>query len=123
MPSKQGIGDNQSMSTGYTRDSQEWLPDREIELLNMERATEPELTDATHARKILSDAAPKAARAIAWMAVNSANESIRLRAAQYVIDGVVGGNFKAEGGEDDILLALVNQLQENDGKPQPGRIY
>lgn len=106
----------------YTRDSQEWLPDEEIELLVVERIARPEMTDAEQARDILTKAAPKAAASVAWLALYSNNENVRLRASQYIIDGVVGGTFKGTGGEDDVLMALVNKLAENDPAPQ-GKIY
>jgi len=100
------------------RNDQEWLPDEALEIINCERITDPpERNDVDRAKTILERAVPMAAKSVAWLALHSGNEQVRLRASQYIIDGVIGGAWKTTGGEDDLLMALVNQLQENDDKP------
>lgn len=96
------------------RNSQEWIPDDALRLLNMERVVAPERTNEELAREILMTAAPMAAQSVAWLSVHAGAEAIRLKASQYIIDGVVGGGFKATGGVDDALMALVSQLSAND---------
>jgi hypothetical protein len=104
----------------------EWVPDEMLARLNMQRVVEAELTDEELARKILMQAAPGAAQSVAWLSSYAGNENVRLSAAKYIIDGVIGGGFKVTGGADDLLIALVNKLADNDaersdaGMPQRG---
>jgi hypothetical protein len=98
----------------FDRDDQTWLPDKYVEALVCERVAEPEVSDEERARKVLIEAAPLAARSIKWLALYSGNENVRLRAAQYIIDGVVGGTWKGSGSEDDLLLQFVAQLHEDE---------
>jgi len=51
---------------------------------------------------------------VAFLAVNAGQETVRLSASRYIIDGVVGGGFRSDGGEDDKLMQLLAQLAEND---------
>ena len=96
----------------------DWLPDEALANLQTERAVYPEKTNEELARDILMTAAPMAAQSVAHLAMYAGNENVRLAAARYIIDGVVGGGFKASGGQDDVLLALVKRLAENDPEPQ-----
>ena len=98
-------------------DDREWLPDAALDALQCERAVQPDQTDEELARKILMTAAPMAAQSVAHLSVHASAENIRLAAAKYIIDGIVGGGFKASGGQDDMLLALVTRLQANDPEP------
>jgi hypothetical protein len=91
-----------------------WVPDEYLEALVTERVVEPDLTHEEQARKILMKAAPMAASSVAHLSVHGRDERVRFQAAKYIIDGVVGGGFKVEGGVDDTLMALVLRLQEND---------
>jgi hypothetical protein len=104
------------------RTSKDWLPDEAIETIVCERITEPELTDEQLARRILMRAAPGAAKNVAHLAMYSTSEQIRLAASRYIIDGVVGGTFKGEGGEQDVLLSLVQQLAANDPAERNARM-
>ena len=74
----------------------------------------PDRTNMELAREILTDAAPMAAQSLAFLSTHAANESIRLKAAQYIIDGVVGGSWSSGGAGEDLLMALVSKLAEND---------
>lgn len=92
----------------------EWVPDSVLDILKCEKIAAPDKTDEERAREILMQAAPAAAMSVAFLAVNAGQETVRLAASRYIIDGVVGGNFKKEGGEDDALMQLLAQLAEND---------
>jgi copper homeostasis protein CutC len=61
-----------------------------------------------------------AAKSVAWLSANATAEQVRLAASKYIIDGVVGGGFNAAGNVDDMLMALVSQLAENDVEPVDG---
>jgi diadenosine tetraphosphate (Ap4A) HIT family hydrolase len=98
-----------------------WVPDEALELLNMERVLEPELTHEETARRILMSAAPMAAQSVAHLSVHGRDERIRFTAAKYIIDGVVGGGFKGSGDVDDMLMALVIKLQDNDAAAEQMR--
>jgi len=92
----------------------EWTPDEELLKLQCERVLAPEKTNLELAREILTTAAPMAAQSVAFLSTHAANENIRLKASQYIIDGVVGGAWRGEGDIDDMLMALVAKLGEND---------
>jgi hypothetical protein len=91
-----------------------WIPDAAIANLQQERIVRPDKTNMELARELLTDAAPMAAQSLAWLSTHAANESIRLKASQYIIDGVVGGAWSAGNAGDDLLMALVSQLAKND---------
>lgn len=93
---------------------EEWVPDSALNYIKCERIAKPEVTDEERARNILTRAAPMAAMSVAYLAVSAAQENVRLAASKYIIDGVVGGGFKANGDEDDKLMQLLAQLAEND---------
>src|SRR5689334_10014239 len=95
---------------------EEWAPEAEIAKLQMERITAPDKTHLELARDILTSAAPMAAQSLAHLSTHAANESIRMKASQYIIDGVVGGAWGSGDVEQDLLMALVTKLGENDPK-------
>jgi len=98
---------------GMTRE--DWVPAEALAALQMERVVNPTKTNMELAREILTSAAPMAAQSVAHLSTHAANENIRLKASQYIIDGVVGGGFSSNGeGIDDMLMALVAKLGEND---------
>jgi len=96
------------------RDSQEWISDEALAAINMERILEPDKTHEEIAREILMSSAPMAAKSVAWLSAHASAEQVRLAASKYIIDGVVGGGFKAAGSVDDLLMSLVSQLASND---------
>lgn len=96
----------------------DWIPDEALAALQCERVVHPEKTHEELARDILMSAAPMAAQSVAHLSVHAGNENVRLSAAKYIIDGVVGGGFKAQGSVDDMLLALVQGLADNDPQLQ-----
>jgi len=98
------------------RKSTEWISDDALAAINMERIVRPALTHEELAREILMMSAPMAAKSVAWLSAHATAEQIRLKASQYIIDGVVGGGFAVSGGADDMLMALVSQLANNDIK-------
>jgi hypothetical protein len=74
----------------------------------------PEKTDAEVARDILMRGAPIAAASVVHLAAHARAENVRLAAARYVVDGILGGGFNFGINVDDNLLALVTQLADND---------
>jgi hypothetical protein len=92
-----------------------WIPDDELEALNLERIAKPDQTDEELARAILMTAAPMAAKSIAHLSVHATAEQVRLAASKYIIDGVVGGGFKSTSEEGDILMGLLHRIAANDG--------
>jgi hypothetical protein len=98
-----------------------WLPSSQLDLLKCERIERPEVTDAELARERLMRAAPLAAASVAHLAIHGRTEQIRLAASKYIIDGVVGGGFSADGHVDDVLLALVSKLADNDSAAEQMR--
>jgi len=104
------------------RNSQEWCSDEALAAIQTEKIVRPELTHEELAREILMTAAPMAAQSVAWLSAHALAEQVRLAASRYIIDGVVGGGFKStSGGADDLLMALVKQLADNDVEPMQGR--
>ena len=94
---------------------EEWIPEAELMKLKTERVVNPEKTHLELARDILTSAAPMAAQSLAHLSTHAANESIRMKASQYIIDGVVGGAWGTGDADSDLLMALVGKLAENDG--------
>ena len=103
------------------RNSQEWVSDEALAAIQTARIVYPDKTNEELARDTLMSAAPMAAQSVAWLSVHATAEAIRLKASQYIIDGVVGGGFKNGGGPDDLLMALVTELGRNDVEPMPNR--
>lgn len=102
------------MSTNRPRVSDDvWQPDHEIDLLLAESVVDG-LSAEQKARQILTQNAPMAAKSVVWLSKYASAEAIRLKASQYILDGVVGGGFKSDSPEDDQLIALVRRLAEND---------
>lgn len=91
----------------------EWVPDSALESIKCERMMKPDQTPAELARAILMSAAPMAAQSLAWLSVHAGQEAIRLKASQYLIDGVLGDKWAGAGNVDDVLMALVRQLADN----------
>lgn len=101
---------------GSTRESQEWLPDEVLDIINTERVVredEPGYNENS-AKEIMRRAAPGAARSVSWLAMYSNNEQVRLKASQYVLDGVLGGKYAAGDSEDDVIAGLLAKLVAND---------
>lgn len=90
-----------------------WQPQHLIEQMLAEDVVAPKSSEEK-AREILTKAAPLAAHSVVWLSKYASAEQIRLRASQYILDGVVGGGFKANGEGDDELIALIKRLQDND---------
>ena len=63
-----------------------WDSDEAIESLKMERALHTDETNENLTRRLLEEAAPSAAQSIIHMALHSANDNTRLRAATYITD-------------------------------------
>lgn len=93
-----------------------WQPQALIDMMLAESVVEPEKTPEQKAREILTRGAPIAAHSVVWLAKYASAEAVRLRASQYIIDGVVGGGFSAKDDEDDQLIALIKRLQDNDDR-------
>jgi len=92
-----------------------WCPKEALENLKLERAVYPEKTDAEMAREILMRGAPIAAASVVHLSAHAKTENVRFAASRYIVDGIVGGAFNTNGeGIDDMLLALVSKLSEND---------
>jgi hypothetical protein len=91
-----------------------------IEMMLAESVVEPEVTPEERARKILTKGAPMAAQSVVWLSKYAAQESVRLSAAKYIVDGVVGGGFKSNSVEDDTLIALLSRLEDNDQRVEIG---
>lgn len=103
------------------RNSQEWVPDSVLAMINAERVYAPAKSNEELAREILMNSAPMAAKSVAWLSAHATAEQVRLAASKYIIDGVVGGGFNVSGGADDLLMNLVAQLAHNDVEPLPNR--
>lgn len=83
----------------------DWIPDEDLEAVNLERALKPTLTPAELANEILNEAAPQAAMTIVRLATSpQVNERVRLSAAQYVIDRATKSS---EGSEQNAPWAGV----------------
>ena len=82
--------------------AKEWDADEALSALEMESSVHGSESDAECATRILCENTPRAVLAIVHLAQHSANEQTRLRAAQYVVDRVLGriGENNPAGNED-----------------------
>ena len=71
-------------------DGPEWLPDKALEIIQMERDLNESLTDETLTEKYLIRAAPAAALSVAHLSKHSADPRVRLAASTYIIDKAIG---------------------------------
>lgn len=89
-----------------------WDPEKSIQALSQER----EVRDLTHeelARQILADNTPGAAASVAQLAMFSPDESVRLRASQYVLDRVLGRPTQEgdnAGAKDDFFVQFMSNV-------------
>lgn len=96
-----------------------WQPQAIIDMMLAESVVEQK-TPEEKAREILTKGAPLAAHSVVWLSKYASAESVRLRASQYIIDGVIGGGFKSDSAEDDALIALLKRLEDNDERVNIG---
>ncbi len=96
-----------------------WDPVHALESLTDERRAGLDEDEYALARRLLRENAPNAVLAIVHLAQNSSNEATRLKAAQYVVDRVMGR--VTEGGLLDeandpftrFLAQCVSEVGEN----------
>jgi len=80
-----------------------------------ERKSEESCVEAEDSGEILMRGAPIAAASVVHLSAHAKTENVRFAASRYIVDGIVGGAFNTNGeGIDDMLLALVSKLSEND---------
>lgn len=93
-----------------------WDPERVKQALDTELSVEGINAHRKITARKLREAAPVCADAIAHLATWSTNESVRLKAASYVLDRVYGkvGNDGLKVKEDEgSLESVVNDLYED----------
>lgn len=90
-----------------------WIPDAAIEGLKMERSLNPGETDIELTRKLFRESAPAAATAIVHVALYGQNEKIRVDAAKYVVERVLGrpGEENANGRSplEELMEGVIKQ--------------
>lgn len=85
-----------------------WNPEEAIALLKLESDALDVGNPVESAGSILADAAPRAASSIAFLAVHSRDEKVRLQAAKYVIDATVNSR---DG--NDPFAELLKQMSDS----------
>jgi hypothetical protein len=95
------------------RNSPDWLPDEAVEALNMDRSFHPEESLAETARRIYHENAPAAATSVVHIALYGSNERVRLAAAMYVTDRVLGRvGEDVNVGKDSPLDLMIKNMQK-----------
>jgi hypothetical protein len=96
----------------HPADDPDWLPDDVVEAINNERTMVfPTETKAQSARRIFQEGAPGAAAAIVHIAMYGSNERLRLDAAKYISDRVLGRPGDDLGqGEETPLDAMIKNM-------------
>jgi hypothetical protein len=96
----------------------EWIPERALEALRMERTVTP-INDESNedlSRRIFRDNAPAAATSIVHIAIHGQNERTRLAAAQYVSDRVLGkpgdDSFGADNPIKEFIADVVKKAED-----------
>jgi hypothetical protein len=104
----------------------QWDPVRALSALKEEADLFGRSAEA-QTRHVIAEAGPAAAAAVVFMALQSANEKVRLEAARYILDrnlGRVGEEKKSEAEVDpleqflgdDIVFQAERILQESGGE-------
>jgi len=98
--------------------SREWVSDEALAALVDDKSSSPATSDQELARKVLQEGAPAAAKAVVHLALHSASENTRFRAAQYVLDRTLGkpGDDLRDKGEDPLnkfLQEIYNATPNN----------
>ena len=89
----------------------DWLPDSAVEALNQERTFTQE-TPPEMSRRIFRENAPNAAASIVHIALYGSNERLRLDAAKYITDRVLGRVGDDVGRDDDSPLdVMIKNMQ------------
>lgn len=96
------------------REAQDWLPEEAVAALNQEQQIMDRVeTPAQSARRLFQENSPAAALSIIHIAMYGSNERLRLDAAKYVTDRVLGrpgDDLLQDGGKDLPLDALIKQM-------------
>lgn len=96
----------------HPADDPSWLPDSAIDALNQERTLMSE-TPEQQARRLLKENTPSAVVAIIHIAMHGSNERLRLDAAKYITDRVLGRPGEDVNlGVDSPLEAALRRMQE-----------
>ena len=105
-------------------DGPEWLPERVLEVIRMERELNESVTDETLTEKYLIRNAPAAAQAVAHLSKHSADPRVRLAASTYIIDKVLGrtgvgvgllsGASSGQSPVDQLMRKLSELVEQTD---------
>jgi hypothetical protein len=95
----------------------DWDPDEAIESLQMESSVSTDESPDKTATRLLNENVPYAVLAIIHLAQHSTNERIRLEAARYVTDRVLGRvQDTRPGGQKDPFETITGWLTEQEAK-------
>lgn len=75
-----------------------WVPEQAVKNISFEREMHPDESYSGLARRLLEENLPAAVMSIIHLAMNSPEEAIRLRAASYMTDQMLG-SAKSSPGE------------------------
>jgi hypothetical protein len=105
-------------------DRREWISDEALESVKLNRALHPEESLAEATRRVFRENSPIAAQAIAHIAIHDPNTRVRLDAAKYVVERVLGkpGEENPHGRTplDALMEGIVTEVEEyaNKGKTE-----
>src|SRR4051812_20517275 len=83
-------GPNDDNVNGSMHDAFDDIPDDMVESLKAEKQMAPDETGVELGRRLLNEAVPYAVMGVVKTATHGANEAVRLRAQQYIIDRALG---------------------------------
>lgn len=92
----------------------EWNPDKRLE----ELAFEQQIDDgdpAKTAMRIFRENAVMAAHSITWMAIHSPDQRIRLDAAKYTVERIIGKVGDEQVFDDDPIESLLRDIVRETG--------
>lgn len=105
-------------------DGPEWLPDKVLEVVKMERDLNESVTDETLTERYLIRSAPVAALSVAHLSKHSADPRVRLAASTYIIDKVLGrtgvgvgllsGANSGQSPVDQLMSKLSELVEQSD---------
>ena len=111
-----GPPSDDSSTSGNNIPMDVWVPDRAIDMINLEKQMAPELSDEALANKIMKESLPLVALGLVHTAKYSSDVRMRFQAQTYVMDRVLGkastGIVQSGSPMEQLLKDLMDQVDE-----------
>lgn len=103
---------------GNVRDNTKaWDPSKAADQLLADQVVHDGESEEATVKRLLRDGSAGAVMSILHLAMNAIGEGVRLKAAQYVVDRLLGPNAVIGATEEDELDVLLAKLREAGASP------